>query len=82
MLIYTGGTTGIAKGAMLSHDNIAANARQSTAWISVIEDGKDAMLAALPFFHSYGMLSMNVAILNAMKLIPVPNPATSTCCSS
>ena len=74
VLIYTGGTTGIAKGAMLSHDNITANARQSTAWISVIEDGKDSMLAALPFFHSYGMLSMNVAILNAMKLIPVPNP--------
>jgi long-chain acyl-CoA synthetase len=74
VLIYTGGTTGIAKGAMLSHDNITANARQSTAWISVIEDGKDSMLGALPFFHSYGMLSMNVAILNAMKLIPVPNP--------
>ena len=74
VLIYTGGTTGIAKGAMLSHDNITANARQSTAWISVIEDGKDTMLAALPFFHSYGMLSMNVAVLNAMKLIPVPNP--------
>jgi long-chain acyl-CoA synthetase len=74
VLIYTGGTTGIAKGAMLSHDNITSNARQSTAWISVIEDGKDSMLAALPFFHSYGMLAMNVAILNAMKLIPVPNP--------
>jgi long-chain acyl-CoA synthetase len=74
VLIYTGGTTGIAKGAMLSHDNITSNARQATAWISVIEDGKDAMLAALPFFHSYGMLAMNVAILNAMKLIPVPNP--------
>jgi long-chain acyl-CoA synthetase len=74
VLIYTGGTTGIAKGAMLSHDNITANARQATAWISGIEDGKDSMLAALPFFHSYGMLAMNVAMLNAMKLIPVPNP--------
>jgi long-chain acyl-CoA synthetase len=74
VLIYTGGTTGIAKGAMLSHRNITSNARQATAWISVIEDGKDSMLCALPFFHSYGMLAMNVGVLNAMKLIPVPNP--------
>jgi long-chain acyl-CoA synthetase len=74
VLIYTGGTTGIAKGAMLSHDNITANARQSTAWISGIEDGEEVMLCALPFFHSYGMLAMNVAVLNAAKLVPVPNP--------
>jgi long-chain acyl-CoA synthetase len=74
VLIYTGGTTGIAKGAMLSHRNITSNARQATAWISVIEDGKDSMLCALPFFHSYGMLAMNVGVLNAMKLVPVPNP--------
>jgi long-chain acyl-CoA synthetase len=74
VLIYTGGTTGIAKGAMLSHHNITSNARQATAWISGIEDGKDSMLCALPFFHSYGMLAMNVGVLNAMKLIPVPNP--------
>jgi long-chain acyl-CoA synthetase len=59
---------------MLSHRNITSNARQATAWISVIEDGKDSMLCALPFFHSYGMLAMNVGVLNAMKLIPVPNP--------
>src|SRR5213075_560295 len=74
VLIYTGGTTGIAKGAMLSHRNITANARQATAWISGIEDGEDAMLCALPFFHSYGMLAMNVGVLNAAKLVPVPNP--------
>jgi long-chain acyl-CoA synthetase len=74
VLIYTGGTTGIAKGAMLSHRNITANARQATAWISGIEDGRDVMLCALPFFHSYGMLAMNVGVLNAAKLVPVPNP--------
>jgi long-chain acyl-CoA synthetase len=74
VLIYTGGTTGIAKGAMLSHRNVTANARQATAWISGIEDGKDTFLCALPFFHSYGMLAMNVGVLNAGKLVPVPNP--------
>jgi long-chain acyl-CoA synthetase len=74
VLIYTGGTTGIAKGAMLSHDNLTANARQATAWISGIEDGKESVLCALPFFHSYGMLAMSVGVLNAGKLVPVPNP--------
>ena len=51
-----------------------SNARQATAWISGIEDGKDVLLCALPFFHSYGMLAMNVGVLNAAKLVPVPNP--------
>src|SRR3954471_10841499 len=74
VLIYTGGTTGIAKGAMLSHANLAANARQAWAWITTIEEGQDAVLAALPFFHSYGLLAMVLTTLIAAKLVPVPNP--------
>src|SRR3954447_7350757 len=74
VLIYTGGTTGIAKGAMLSHANLAANARQAWAWITTIEEGEDAVLAALPFFHSYGLLAMVLTTLIAAKLVPVPNP--------
>jgi len=73
-LIYTGGTTGVAKGAMLSHRNLCANARQSSAWFPTVVDGEEALLAAMPFFHSYGLLAMNLAILIAAKLIPVPNP--------
>jgi len=74
VLIYTGGTTGVAKGAMLSHANLASNARQAWAWITSIEEGKDAVLAALPFFHSYGLLAMVLTGLIAGKLVLVPNP--------
>jgi long-chain acyl-CoA synthetase len=71
--IYTGGTTGVSKGAMLSHRNVVANAMQGAAYLE-IGDGTEVLLGSLPFFHSFGMLVMNVAILQADKLIPVPNP--------
>jgi long-chain acyl-CoA synthetase len=71
--IYTGGTTGVSKGAMLSHRNLVANAMQGAAYLNIGE-GNEALLGSLPFFHSFGMLVMNVAILRAGKLIPIPNP--------
>jgi long-chain acyl-CoA synthetase len=71
--IYTGGTTGVSKGAMLSHRNVVANAMQGAAYLEIGE-ASEALLGSLPFFHSFGMLVMNVAILQAGKLIPVPNP--------
>jgi long-chain acyl-CoA synthetase len=73
-LIYTGGTTGIAKGAMLSHRNLCANARQGAAWFPTVVEGEEALLAAMPFFHSYGLLAQNLTILIGAKLIPIPNP--------
>jgi long-chain acyl-CoA synthetase len=71
--IYTGGTTGISKGAMLSHRNMVANAMQAAAYLSLVE-GEEALLGPLPFFHSFGMLTMNVAVLIAAKMVPIPNP--------
>ncbi len=71
--IYTGGTTGISKGAMLSHRNMVSNAMQAEACLH-LEDGKEALLGPLPFFHSFGMITMNVAMLIAGKLVPIPNP--------
>jgi long-chain acyl-CoA synthetase len=71
--IYTGGTTGISKGAMLSHRNMVANAMQAAAFLS-LEEGKEALLGPLPFFHSFGMLTMNVAVRIAGKMVPIPNP--------
>jgi long-chain acyl-CoA synthetase len=72
-LIYTGGTTGVSKGAMLSHRNVVANAMQGAAYCE-IEEANECLLGALPFFHSFGMLVMNVAILRAGTLVPIPNP--------
>jgi len=73
-LIYTGGTTGVSKGAVLSHRNITANARQAAAWFPTIVEGEDAILGVLPFFHSFGMVAQNLAIVKGLKLIPIPNP--------
>jgi long-chain acyl-CoA synthetase len=71
--VYTGGTTGVSKGAMLSHRNLIANAMQAKALLR-LQEGKEAVFAPLPFFHSFGMISMNVAILVGGKLIPIANP--------
>jgi long-chain acyl-CoA synthetase len=58
---------------MLSHRNMVANAMQAAAYLS-LEEGKEALLGPLPFFHSFGMLTMNVAVRIAGKMVPIPNP--------
>ena len=70
-LQYTGGTTGTAKGAMLTHANLVSNALAFAAWIKGTEE--DTFLAALPLFHIYGMTtSMNVPISLAAKMVLFP----------
>jgi long-chain acyl-CoA synthetase len=55
-LQYTGGTTGVAKGAMLSHRNIVANVTQAHAWIrSQIRDGEELIVTALPLCHIFAL---------------------------
>ena len=71
-LVYTGGTTGLSKGAMLSHSNLVANARQASAWLNVVRQGEDGIVAALPFFHSFGTLVMDFSMTKAAKLILLP----------
>jgi len=72
-LVYTGGTTGLSKGAMLTHHNLVSNALQVGAWFSDVKDGEEAIVSILPFFHSYGLSAvMNFAISRAMKLILLP----------
>ncbi len=71
VLIYSGGTTGIAKGIMLSHFNIVANAHQIKVWGHLKKE--DRMLAILPFFHGYGMsVGMNSFILAGAEIIMLP----------
>jgi len=75
MLQYTGGTTGIPKGVMLTHRNLVANVFQARHWFPDLKEGEEVMLAALPFFHVYGMtVCMNLGILLASTLVLVPQP--------
>ncbi len=71
VLIYSGGTTGTAKGIMLSHANLVANAHQVMAWGQLTAN--DRALAVLPFFHGFGMsVIMNTAVLGGGEMVLLP----------
>jgi len=71
-LQYTGGTTGTAKGAMLTHANLVSNAFAFAAWIKGAV-AKEIFLAALPLFHIYGMTtSLNVPVALAARMVLMP----------
>lgn len=72
---YTGGTTGVPKAAMLTHYNLVANTMQVKNWMVTIEEGKERVMGAIPFFHVYGMtVSMSLAIYVGAELDIIPNP--------
>jgi long-chain acyl-CoA synthetase len=73
LLQYTGGTTGLAKGAMLTHRNLVANTVQCAAWMHRGRRGKEKTLGILPFFHVYGMtVVMNYSVYMAATMILLP----------
>lgn len=73
LLQYTGGTTGVAKGVMLTHKNLIANTIQCQAVLYKTKRGTERILGALPLFHVYGMTTvMNQGISIAAELILVP----------
>jgi long-chain acyl-CoA synthetase len=55
VIAYTGGTTSMPKGVMLTHYNLVANALQTRHWLPNAKDGKERFLCVLPFSHSYGL---------------------------
>jgi len=70
---FTGGTTGNAKGVMLSHRNLVANALQTRHWMPKAEEGRERFLCAVPFSHSYGLTtSLNVPVSLGASLILKP----------
>ena len=72
-LIYTGGTTGLSKGAMLTHENLVANVKQTAAWLTDVREAGESLMCVLPFFHSYGMtVGMNLGVGIAAKLVLLP----------
>ena len=71
VLQYTGGTTGVAKGAMLSHANLYSNAAVTAAWFPLKND--DIALGVLPFFHIYGMTAaMNAPLYAGGTIVLLP----------
>ncbi|MHB8482157.1 MAG: long-chain-fatty-acid--CoA ligase [Nitrospiria bacterium] len=73
LLQYTGGTTGTAKGVVLTHRNLVANTIQCRTWMPDLKEGKEVFLAVIPFFHVYGMTAcMNLAVCLAGKMVLIP----------
>ena len=75
MIQYTGGTTGAAKGVMLTHANLSFQTQQIDAWFPQFAGKDEIMLGALPFFHSFGLTcSMNLSVFAGWTNILIPGP--------
>ncbi|MBS7455918.1 AMP-binding protein [Coralloluteibacterium stylophorae] len=65
-LQYTGGTTGVAKGAMLTHRNLVANMQQASAWIgAAITPGESVIVTALPLYHIFALTANGLVFMRA-----------------
>lgn len=74
VLQYTGGTTGLPKGAMLTHGNLCANALQTLLWSREIKAGEEKILAVLPLFHVFGMtVLMNCGLCSGAEIVLLPH---------
>ncbi len=75
-LQYTGGTTGVAKGAMLTHRNLVANMQQAHAWISIIaKPGEEVIVTALPLYHIFALTANSLVFMKfGAKNILITNP--------
>ena len=73
LLQYTGGTTGVAKGVMLTHGNLVANVMQISGWLPTLNCGEERFICVLPFFHVFGMTAaMNWPIYLAATMTLLP----------
>lgn len=74
-LQYTGGTTGVAKGAVLTHGNLVANVQQMAAWMARdLVDGKEVFVCPLPLYHVYALTSCLVFLKLGAHTVLVTNP--------
>jgi len=86
LILYTGGTTGVPKGAVLSHANLLSNVRATQLWIRLRQKGGNeylpikrggdhVYLGVLPWYHSFGLtMVMLTSCANASKLVCIPDP--------
>ncbi|QKY69617.1 long-chain-fatty-acid--CoA ligase [Lentibacillus sp. CBA3610] len=73
LLQYTGGTTGLPKGVMLTHYNLVSNVQMCQKWLYKTKPGEERIMGVLPFFHVYGMTTvMNMSIMYGSKMILMP----------
>ena len=71
---YSGGTTGVPKGAVAMHRNIVANTLQIKSWMTGLDEGKEVVLMGIPLFHVYGMVAgMNFAMSGGASMVMIPN---------
>jgi len=71
---YSGGTTGVSKGAVALHRNVVANTLQIKSWMTGLDEGKEVVLMAIPLFHVYGMVAgMHFAMASGASMVMIPN---------
>lgn len=82
VLQYTGGTTGVAKGAMLTHSNLVANMLQMSAWLNqqddrgelLLSEGHEIMISPLPLYHIYAFTASMCMMINGHHSVLISNP--------
>ncbi|MDX9874639.1 MAG: AMP-binding protein [Spongiibacteraceae bacterium] len=76
VLQYTGGTTGVAKGAMLSHRNLMANTLQGEEMFATygIRPGQETFIAPLPLYHIYSFILSMIMLTSGNHSVLIPNP--------
>ncbi len=73
VLLCTGGTTGSPKLASLTHRNLIANSAQVAEWVAPFRENDDTILAALPFFHSFGLtLCLHMSLITGTQTVLIP----------
>ena len=71
---YSGGTTGVSKGAVASHYNVVADTLMIKDWMVNLDEGKEIVLMAIPLFHVYGMVAgMTFAMASGASMVMIPN---------
>lgn len=73
-LQYTGGTTGVSKGVVLTHSNFSKNCQQGLAWLSGLKLRQSVVLGSLPIFHAFGLFALNMSVRGGWSMVLLPRP--------
>ena len=75
VILYTSGTTGVPKGAQLTHANLYSNVKMGAAWVPGFPHEEERILAALPLFHAYGMtFAATLPFYGGSEMVLLPTP--------